>query len=573
MPKKPFLFLLVFAIALVVFVFPIFAETINSSVTVGNSAPTFTSEPAESPASDFNSPNNEGEDVTFVATAIDANNDDYYLLVCRNSANPTANANAAPTCSGGVTAQVCVSSATASNTEASCSISTTGISNQIVDWFAYVCDYSSLSECSSFSDGTGASGSPFHVNHAPTFTVAPVRPGANPGGNLTFTVLAANWGDTDSTVAPDTGKLLVCATAGITDGACNGTELCSSAFTSAGSNLSCTFDNSANAVKAAAVYNAYVYVVDHHNFGASGAVQGTNVGYSINNVTPVVSEVMDINNDTNITLTANSSINVNVKATVTDVNGCTDLDAARVAGNFYRTPTITNSTCTANTASCALLHTCTVDSSNTCTGPTDSSVTFNCVASLNYYTDPTDGDVTSNPYHADYWVAYVTAEDANGLIGAEESARTPNLEVLSLNAMSISASINYGSLAPNLASNAGIISAPVSITNTGNVGLDMELRGNGAGLCTDYPTCAGAVIDLAQQRWEYLNNTTEYISSTNILTNSYVDAPLNILKPNEIFTTRTGSIYWGIMIPSGQAAGTYTGTNTINAVVSDPSNW
>ena len=111
-----------------------------------NNAPTISSGPAENPASTSTSPTNVGSDVTFQATAIDGDGDNYYLAICKTNAI-TANNNAPPTCTGG---SWCVSGSTASASQASCATTTLAAWDTSNPWYAFVCDYhASDSKCSS----------------------------------------------------------------------------------------------------------------------------------------------------------------------------------------------------------------------------------------------------------------------------------------------------------------------------------------------------------------------------------------------------------------------------------------
>ncbi|MGI5828125.1 MAG: hypothetical protein ACOX6V_03865 [Patescibacteria group bacterium] len=141
------------------------AETVTTNVTVGNTAPTFTAGPAENPVSSATTPTNVGSDVTFEATANDANGENYYLAICKTDAVTAVNGGA-PTCDGGAW---CVSSATASDAEATCSYTALQGDVESNDWYAFVCDGSAAAACSTSSQGSGDSGSPFKVNHAPIF--------------------------------------------------------------------------------------------------------------------------------------------------------------------------------------------------------------------------------------------------------------------------------------------------------------------------------------------------------------------------------------------------------------------
>lgn len=548
---------------------PVFAApaTITTQVEVGNSAPSFSLLPVEgSGGSTATSPYEADVVYQMIATGTDVNADGYYLIICSNGGTAVPDNNAAPYCTSG---EICLSDLTTSGDEASCAFSS-GAVDQVINWTAYVCDYSSQSMCSAGSSGSGDTGSPIYLNHAPTFTNAPSKPAMAPGATATFTVADTDWNDTDDNTTQDTGKLIVCATAGITAGACDGVTLCTSSDTNPGSALSCVFDDSANPVKAAGDYNAYVYVVDSHNLAATGTAQGTNVGYTIDNADPVISDI-SINNGLDVNLSSSGNVDVVVSATITDQNGCMDLEVSPLSGNLYRSPSYNSATCTTDSSFCYVLSACTADLVESCSGASDSTVKYNCTVSMFSYTDPTDGTVANNLFAADTWKTTLTGTDLSA--GSATETIATGVEINRLLGMTASASISFGSLSPNVPSNSGLISAPVSITNMGNVGIDVEIMGNGPGLCTDYDTCSGDIIPLSAQKWEYLNNTTTYASGTHTLTGGWSTADLHITKPSHLATTTSGSIYWGILIPEGQAYGNYTGSNSVDAIASSPANW
>ena len=194
---------------------------------------------------------------------------------------------------------------------------------------------------------------------------------------------------------------------------------------------------------------------------------------------------------------------------------------------------------------------------------------YNCTVPFEYFSDPTDGTAGTNPYYADTWKSTVSASDGTNT-GTFESAS--GVELNSKNAMTITSSISYGALGPNVASSNGIIDKDVAITNIGNVGLDAETKGDGAGLCTDYPGCAGSIIPHSNQKYVFVNNSTAYASGTT-LTGTLTTVLIDTDKPTYASHPKAKSIYWGLKIPAGQAYGSYTGSNTINSIVSAPANW
>jgi hypothetical protein len=115
-----------------------------------NTPPTFTVNPSDSP-----DPVNFGQNVTFTATATDADSNQWRLVVCRTNA---VNPGASPTCATGET--LCVSgSAVNSGTQNSC----VWASNQAgaTNWYAFACDNAATNPYCSAVDTTN---SPITVN-------------------------------------------------------------------------------------------------------------------------------------------------------------------------------------------------------------------------------------------------------------------------------------------------------------------------------------------------------------------------------------------------------------------------
>jgi hypothetical protein len=210
------------------------ADTVPTVVIVGNSFPAITVTPIENPASDATLPSNVGAALAFEVTAIDSGGDNYYLAVCTTNAI-TPNNGAEPTCNG---SEICTSSATISGNVASCSYTPQLSDAESISWFVFVCDSNLVSASCSVSDqGSGSSGSPFKVNHAPNFSAGNSTANADPGTPITFSSTAS---DTDIDGSADTVFLLVCKTAGLSGTACDGggsDTWCTSA--TAASNPSC----------------------------------------------------------------------------------------------------------------------------------------------------------------------------------------------------------------------------------------------------------------------------------------------------------------------------------------------
>lgn len=528
------------------------ADDVGTSVNVSNTAPNFTVDPAENPASVSTSPTNAGSDVTFQATANDDNGDQYYLAICKGT-GITAGNDGPPTCTAG---NWCISSATNDDSQASCSYTTQSGDSESNAWHAYVCDkLASGASCSSASQGSGDSGSPFAVNHRPGFSAISNNTPQDPGSDITWTTTAS---DTDTDGTSDTVKLVVCKTAGISADDCDGgasDRWCASSLVA--SDPTCSYTLPVPTVDQS--YDAYVYVVDNHNFESGSANQGTNESYTANNVAPVVSGIT-LNSGSDISLTENTTTSVTMGATVTDNNACTDI--ATVEDNLYRSgigSTSCDNNAEDNDNNCYAQISCSIPggAANPCDGDTDTSAEYECTVSVQYHADPTD---TNTTYSAENWLTTVNASD-------EALNHNPGIasgvEMLSLVGYDVTSSIDFGSL------NAGDSNDPLdkitTITATGNVGLDEELSG------TDLTDGGTGTIGVGNMEYA-LSSSTAYGAGTD-LTTSPAEAELNCLKTTDSASAETKNTWWGLFIPTDTIAGSYTGTNTITAVKGEYAAW
>jgi hypothetical protein len=544
--KNSVIYLVFFGLFLLTFK-EIFAETVATSVIVGNSAPAFTVQPFEVTASYVASPTNVGTTVTFQATGTDGNGENYYLAICKTNAI-TANNNAVPTCTGG---NWCISGSTTSGSSTTCGYGTLQATAESNTWYAFVCDYSPSSVCSAMSQGAGNNGSPFEVNHAPSFVSIGNTTPLNPGSTETWTT---SIGTSDADTG-DTVNLLVCKTAGITGNACDGGT----------SDTWCTGSGVANTPNCSigisiptldVGYSAYVYAFDQHSFGASGGTQGSLSGYVVNNVAPVVSAIT-LNGGSAISLSEGTSIPVVLGATITDNNGCSDIST--VVSSLYRSG-IGYSACDtggeSNSNNCYGAISCSIGGGNTCDGATDASASYTCTPNVKYYADPTDANTS---YSGQTWNDTFKASDES-----LNDAQTIGSGVVmnSLLAMDLGSSLAFGNIS------AGQTQTPLTslttVIATGNVGLDQTLEG------TDMSDGQSHTITVGNQRYS-LASATAYSVATS-LTTSGVGVSLSCAKT----TTDVGATkptYWGISIPVGTVAGTYSGTNTIIAVKSAFARW
>ncbi len=559
------------------------ADTADTTVVVGNAVPSFTVDPVEDPASHSgtgtgdtaNNPTNVGSNVTFKATATDTNGDNYYLAICKSAAVTPGTGGGAPTCDGG---EWCISSSTSSGSEASCTYTALAGDNESNAWHAYACDAASSSqECSSVSQGTGNSGSPFYVNHLPTFTAYQDDSGKDPGETVTWTTTSE---DPDSDAADDTVTLYVCTTSNFTSGgspACDDGEWCHDASPGT-SDSSCTYD--IPSVYPDQNLSAYGFIVDNHGLAASGGSQGTDSTLTVDNVAPSITDTTIALKDTdgtgNLELTTEEGETEGfyVEFVVADNNSC----QTSASGNEIASAVVhirmseiaqascdddaedNNNNCYAN-AHTGINGSCSQDESvDACSGTSDSTVGWKCVFPLQYHADPTvAGDYLKAAY---IWLAAVKATDDDGFdTGLVDDSDGTELDTLVMyDVDNGSASINYGSLSPEDTS----ADQTNTIEATGNVGLDTTLYG------TDM-TSGGNTIAVGQQKYDTAANP--YGSMTALLVDPGAELELNVGKTITTGSPAYANIHWKIQIPTAQEAGTYTGTNTIVGKVSESAGW
>ncbi len=534
---------------------------IPTEVTVGNASPKFMDgyEPVESPASSTTSPTAIGGVITFKANAEDSNGEPYYMTICRTDSITEPDTTGPGTCSSAANT-LCTSIETASGQQATCQYTAKAGDSWNNQWYAFVCDNNAEPACSTGHQGlTGEdASSPFYVNHAPTFTAISNNSPKNPGATVTWTATASD---------PDNNqvKLVVCKKdaangGGISNGACVGESWCVGELSA--SNPTCSYEM--DEVHVAGTFDAYVYVVDAHNLPASGGSQEANSTFTVNNMAPVVTNVT-LNDGNNIVLEENTTVNVEVKATVTDKNGCSNVQS--VYANVYRSSVTCTNIGHHNPNNCYTPVTCNqveyscVESSGV--------ANYVCKVSMQFHADPTDANT---PYTADNWLANVHATDVATATG--NLVLGTGVEVNSLLGFSITGTINYGELEPGDSNE--YLDKVLTTTPTGNTGINQDHSGSEY-MCTDFDTCSTASgftpIYVSNQKYALTSNIL-YSDTTNAFVLGTSPATVLLKIPKPLSTSPTGaSTYWGINIPGGTATGVYSGSNTITAQKSATGDW
>lgn len=576
------------------------ATTATTTVTVLNLPPEWAVNAQESPASATSSPTNAGSQVTWIGTATDSNNEPYYMVVCSTSTPPTASPSGAPTCAGGAGNQWGVSSLTASNVQATTTYTTLVSDAEQNLWFAFICDENDANpSCNStYTNGSPGSptSSPFFVNHRPNFTSTVDSSPADPGAIVTWTTSSS---DPDVVDSADTTRLFVCQANDFTGTACGaGGSYCTSTAFAANPTCSTTLTTPLQD----ADYTAYAFVIDNHDFAASGGAQATNTVLTVSNVAPSISSssisLLDaLAATTSLYLTVDSSTTPGFRVlfTATDNNSCSssvptvpEIRVASTVLSVYRSG-VTQATCDGspvteyNPNNCypSLAGTSTwnvscVQDAGSCSGSSDPTATFTCTFPLWFLADPTDGSAASDTvYFAETWMASVRAVDDDSATSTftESSIGSEMVSFLAFALQTLQ--IPYGSL--RAGSSTDPLTPTTTVRATGNVGLDHLIYGTD--MCVTFPNCpvsTTSTINITNQ--QYATSSAAFSSTATFsATSSSSTAPqleINILKSTQTSSPAFGTTFWGIHVPiSITFAGDYTGNNTIIGVKGEAQFW
>ena len=282
----------------------------------------------------------------------------------------------------------------------------------------------------------------------------------------------------------------------------------------------------------------------------------TNAGVALDNYTHVAElqvlhppfiSGLSFNQNQNISLTEGTTTLIMATATVTDLNGYTDIVAA--SSTYYRSSISGANACTADNNNCYQIATTSCSFSN-CSG---NSCTVSCQTKMYYFADPTD---VVSIFAADNWQAFMDVWDTSN----SHNTSSANQELYTLSGLTTTSTIAYGTLA--IGGDTGPSDATTSVNNTGNAALNLNLGG-------DHLRSGASIVSYDKQK--YATSTFTYSSCpicsvlTASTTPTYV--PLNVLKATSTAWSPFKDIYWGISIPTGTAATTFSGYNIFGATL------
>ncbi len=590
------------------------ASNVQTSITVLNTPPVWDTGyfASEVVASATNTPTNIGATLSFHAKATDSSNDNYFLIICEaTSTPPTPHPLAPPTCTPTAASKLyqwAISPTTTSGilaTSSTTTVENTYFATERNDWTAWVCDavaanpscYSTPTTGEPSSASYPDDASPFVINHPPAFTAVTNDSPQDPGSSITWTATAT---DTDHIRGVDPITLFVCkANSFSTSTSCGGGT--GAWATSSPSSIDTVATSSPIQIPTPdATYNAYTFIMDQNNLAATSTQQGASRSFTVNNVTPTVdpSTISLLSSDASTTLyllnPAASTSNYKITFQVTDNNSCrtsTSTNEIVISTTTVYRSGVGRSACELpgdfNSNSCypsnggGYTNFVCVQDNTSCSGTSDSTVTWSCTFSLWFNADPTD---FSTQFTAQNWLGAVQVVDNNASSSIQQESTT-GAELSSFLAFGVATTaIGYGALQPGQSTSP--IVQTTDLTEQGNIGLNENLYGDT--MCTNWTTSdscdtkhpvpsATSTIPVGNQK--FATSSVAYSSAAYIafpLTASTSPTLLELRVPKTTATTsiQTKNTYWGIAVPASVTlSGSYLGQDTIIGVKSDPTYW
>lgn len=228
-----------------------------------------------------------------------------------------------------------------------------------------------------------------------------------------------------------------------------------------------------------------------------------------------------------INLVENGTRTVYIWGSASDADGCEDVTTiGQMTAQFWRGNTGPNCGNDGNYCYQATAEQC---SFSGCTGFGDVDFDYECSFEVQYYADST----TEGPYAGDVWNGRAVAQD--GFLA--QGVATDTIEMNSLMGMSVG-DLDYGAIDLGTTSSP----TPLEIRNTGNTGVDMDIRANG-----DLNCSSNGSIPLDNARYDFNQNVTW--DNATALTTTDVELEMDLdPRTNELENTPE-NLYFQLKVP------------------------
>lgn len=258
--------------------------------------------------------------------------------------------------------------------------------------------------------------------------------------------------------------------------------------------------------------------------------------------------------ETAFIVSENTMTTLYVHGTISDADGCADVATnGSVTAKFFRSSLAEGADCSADNNDCYVIAnaSCT---KTACDGtPQDTLFSYECTAPIQYYADST----ASGPHANTNWTARIAATDASTATGYGSDT----IEIETLIALDTTASVNYGYLELGAES----AEQTLTVTNTGNSGIDVNLSVSGP------MTCSTGEIPPSDNRYSGTQGFS-FIDGMSI-TPVPGEFEINLGNRTNDSTPSTKNVYLKLRMPSAGAGGTCSNTLTVTAVADTENGW
>jgi hypothetical protein len=266
---------------------------------------------------------------------------------------------------------------------------------------------------------------------------------------------------------------------------------------------------------------------------------------------PVLSPVV-LNNAQDILLVEGTTTTVYASSTVTDYNGFADLASA--TSTIYLSSV--GPACTSANQNCYQI------SSTSCSFSScaSNSCLLQCHANIYYFAEPTDASSTNYATTSTTWTATMAVTDNEGLKDTETGI---GQDLDTLYGLEVSqGNIPFATSTPN--SDTGRTVATTTVNNTGNSPISVDLSGTNLQDNTLTYSIPVGQIKVASSTFQYASCSLCQVLQG--ATGPATKVNVNIPRPVSTSTTPSQDLYWGIAIPNGTYATSYSGTASFTAV-------
>lgn len=297
---------------------------------------------------------------------------------------------------------------------------------------------------------------------------------------------------------------------------------------------------------------AYYYKIfsqDNYANYATGTVPNGNP-FTPNpaNSPPSVSGVK-LNHNGDIVLLPNVTSSFDINYTITDTNGCTDMNTNNMTSTAFRDGV--SSTCavpspTTNNLNCYLYVT---RATSTCSV---NSINVTDTVAIWYFAQSTG--VQSSSFPTGNWQAFAFVNDAANATGSATSSVAVNIGVLTAITVTTT-TINYGTMPPG-ATTTVAEEQIATVQNVGNTSTTLLINGGSLTLGSDI---------FATSSQHYATSTFTFGGNEQQLQQSQTTVPGFFLTSPTSTTAVAGATYWGVQIPGSATIGVHTSTVTFSS--------